>query len=199
MTFHADHVVVIVVVPIVLIVLTWFLRSTDYGVAIRASSENPDRAGLLGVPILRLSTVVWSIAALLSAVTVILRVPLAGFVSFQSVSGGGSSVLLRTLAAAVVGRMESLPLTAVAAIGLGVVQELAAWTFGTTAYVDTLLVGVILVALLLQRHRFSRVVETGKWTWRGLREARPVPDEIANLWEVRVLRVAVVAVVGAFL
>ena len=60
---------------------------------------------------------VWAIAAVLSAMAVILRTPILGFSSFTSVSGGGFSLLLRTLAAAVIGGMESLPITAVAAVG----------------------------------------------------------------------------------
>ena len=41
-----------------------------------------------------------AVAGLLSALAVILRVPILGFTSFTSVSGGGFSLLLRTLAAA---------------------------------------------------------------------------------------------------
>src|SRR3954471_4139199 len=42
--FDANYVVVLIVVPIVLVALTLFLRYTDYGVAIRAAAENRDRA-----------------------------------------------------------------------------------------------------------------------------------------------------------
>src|SRR3954469_11158780 len=93
--FDANYLMVLVIVPIVLIALTVFLRYTDYGVAIRAAAENRDRANLLGVPVARLSTVVWAVAGFLSALAVILRVPLLGFASYTSVSGGGFSLLLR--------------------------------------------------------------------------------------------------------
>ena len=39
---------------------------TDVGIAIRASAERADRAALLGVPVKRLQTVVWVVAALLA-------------------------------------------------------------------------------------------------------------------------------------
>lgn len=189
--FNANYVVAMVAVPAVLVALVWFMQYTDYGVGIRAAAENGDRANLLGVPVGRLSTIVWSIAGFLSAVAVILRVPLVGFVSFTSVSGGGPSLLLRTLAAAVIGRMDNLTITAVAAVGLGVIQELAAWTFSNSTYVDAILVVVILVALVAERGKFSRATETGISTWRALREVRPIPAELRRLpeveWGIRLL------------
>jgi branched-chain amino acid transport system permease protein len=183
--FSGDYVVVMVVVPLVLLALTWFLKFTDYGVAIRAAAENGDRANLLGVPVTRLSTIVWAIAGVLSALAVVLRVPLLGFASFTSVSGGGFSLLLRTLAAAVIGGMTSLPITFLAAVGLGILQELGAWTFHNSTYVDAMLLFVILGVFLLQRERFTRASETGIATWKALREVRPIPSELRRLPEVR--------------
>jgi branched-chain amino acid transport system permease protein len=194
---NGNYVLAIVAVPVVVVALTVFLRSSAYGVAIRASADNSDRASLLGIPVRRLSTVVWAIAAVLSALAVILRVPILGFSSFTSVSGGGFSLLLRTLAAAAIGGMESLPVTAGAAVALGIVQELGAWTFGNSTYVDALLLVVILVALLVRRERFARARETGIGTWRAIHEVRPIPQELRNVAEVRYgllgLRLALIA------
>src|SRR3954453_17655353 len=183
--FDANYLLVLVVVPIVLVALTLFLRYTDYGVAIRAAAENRDRANLLGVPVAKLSTVVWGVSGFLSALAVILRVPLLGFASFSSVSGGGFSLLLRTLAAAVIAGMESLPIALLAGLGLGIVQELGAWTFSGSTYVDAVLLVVILVVLLLRRERFNRAVETGIGTWRAMQEVRPIPAEMRHLPEVK--------------
>jgi ABC-type branched-subunit amino acid transport system permease subunit len=191
--FNGDYVAAVVASAGALLALTIFLRRSAYGVAIRASAENRDRAQLLGVPVGRLSTVVWAIAAVLSTLTVILRVPLIGFASFESVSGAGPALLLRTFAAAVLGGMENLPRTAAAAIGLGVAAELGAWSFSNSTYVDALLLGVILAALLTQRERFTRAAETGIGTYRSLREVRPVPSELRHLPEVRWFRAGLVA------
>src|SRR5581483_1355554 len=81
--FTGDYVAAIVVAVVALGALTIFLRRSTYGVAIRASAENRDRAQLLGVPVGRLSTIVWAIAAVFSALTVMLRVPIVGFASFE--------------------------------------------------------------------------------------------------------------------
>src|SRR3546814_19983991 len=66
------------VIPPVLAGLAWFLLRTDVGVAVRAASENEDRALLLGIPIRRLSTIVWMVAGALAALTFVLKAPFSG-------------------------------------------------------------------------------------------------------------------------
>ncbi len=195
--FNGDHLMAMIAVPVIILALTAFLRLTDYGVAIRASAENGDRAQLLGMPIGRLSTIVWGIAGFLSAVAVILRVSILGFTTFSNVSGGGASLLLRTFAAAVIARMENMAVAAVAALGIGVFESSAIWIFSNSTYSDALLVGVILLALILQRGHFSRLAETGISTWRALREVRPIPTELRRLPEVRWGLVGLWGVLGA--
>lgn len=200
-TFNTSYVLALVLVPIVAIALGAFLRRTRYGLAIRGAAENGERASLLGVPIARLSTIVWAIAAFLSALAVLLRVSIVGFSSFSSVSGGGSILLLFTLAAAVVGRMESLPRTVAAALVLGVFEEAMVWNYSNTTVVEALLVVVILVALLLQRDVMSRALDTGIATWDAMREGRTVPAEVRRHPEVRVVtwlvRIVLVAAAAA--
>jgi branched-chain amino acid transport system permease protein len=184
-TFDGTHVLILMVVPALVIALGLFLLRTDYGIAIRGAAENAERAGLLGVPVPRLSTIVWVAAAVLSALAVMFRATLVGFSVLSSASGAGNSLLLFTLAAAVVGKMENLPRTVMAALFLGVFQEVAIWTWSNTTIVDGLLLVVILVGLLLQRHAFSRSSETGITTWRAVRDVRPLPTELRNVPEVK--------------
>ena len=73
--FRGDHVVVMIVTPIVIGGLVWFLRGTGYGLAARAAAEDNDRARLLGVKVKRVSLLVWAIAGFLSALTAILSAP----------------------------------------------------------------------------------------------------------------------------
>ena len=47
-----------------------FLKRSRLGIALRASSENADRAALLGVPVNRVNTVAWALAGLLSAMAI---------------------------------------------------------------------------------------------------------------------------------
>lgn len=204
--FTGGHIMTMVVVPVVLVALAWFLRYTSYGIAIRAAADNGDRAQLVGIPVARLSTIVWAIAGALSALAVILRTSIFGFVSFSSVSGGGTALLMFTLAAAVLARMERMPTAVVAGIGIGVFQQAASWHWPRTTIVDALLFVVILVALLAQRDAFNRAAETGISTWKALREIRPIPAELRDLPEVRgalmagrVLLVAALAVAPLWL
>ena len=197
--FFGDHVMVLILAPLVMIGLGAFLRFSEYGVGIRAAAENADRARLLGIPVLRLSTMVWAIGGMLSALTAILHVPLVGFASFTGVSSAGNALLLRTLAAGVIGRMESLPRTAIASVGIGLFEAIAAWNLRNTTIVDALLVGVILISLLAQRDFFSRLAETGISSWKAVREVRPIPEELRALPEVRDVRDGLTAVGAAAL
>ena len=128
----------------------------------------------------------------MSSLAVLLRTPIVGFSSFTSVTGSGNSLLLRTLAAAVIGRMESLPRTVVAAIGLGIFENAVIWNTSNSVISDAFLVLVILAALLLQRGFFSRAAETGIATWRAIREVRPIPAELRNQHRHHICRSAVV-------
>lgn len=184
-TFSGNDIVAVVGAAILVVVLALFLRYSRYGMAIRAAAENGDRATLLGIPVPRLDTIVWSVAALLSAMAILLEVPVLGFSGFQTVSGGGNDLLLYTLAAAVIGGMESLPLTALAAEGIGIFNTLATWTWSNTTYVDASLVIVIVIALLLQRRKFARVSESDNSTWRSVAEVRPIPQMMRKLPEIR--------------
>jgi len=195
--FNGNYLLAIIVVPLVLVGLVWFLRYTHYGVAIRAAADNGDRARLLAVPVHRLSTIIWTLTGVLSALAVLLRVPIVGFGSFVSVSNGGLPLLLQTLAAAVIGGMTSLPVTVAAAVGIGVADHLGAWTFRDSTYVDAALLVVILVVLLLRRERLTRASESGIATWVAVRPVRAIPPELARLRAVRLGRAAcAVGVVG---
>ncbi|MEX2393007.1 MAG: branched-chain amino acid ABC transporter permease, partial [Actinomycetota bacterium] len=137
------------------------------------------------------------LAAGMSGASALLRAPIVG-VSIGSVLG--PSLLLRALAAAVIGRMESLPVTFVAAIGLGVIEQAVFWDTGRSLVTDAVLFGVIIVGLLLQRRGpASRVGDEATSTWSATREVRPVPPEMRSLPEVVWGRVGVYAIVAVLL
>ncbi|MGQ0830050.1 MAG: branched-chain amino acid ABC transporter permease, partial [Microthrixaceae bacterium] len=104
-TLFGDEILIMLVVPPVLAGIAWFLLRTDVGVAVRAAAENEDRALLLGIPIRRLSTIVWMVAGGLAALTFVLKAPFSGVT--PGLASAGPLLLLPALAAAVVARMES--------------------------------------------------------------------------------------------
>jgi len=196
--FDGDYVVALIVVPVVLLGLVWFFRYTSYGVAIRASADNGDRAMLLGVPVRRLSTVVWTMTGVLSALAALLRTPILGFASFSSVSSSGPELLLFTLTAAVIAGMTNMPTAVIATVLLGVADRLGAWTFRNAGPVDLMLLVIIVVALFVRRDRLSRAVETGISTWQLIKPVRSVPPELNRFWQVRLSSSAVRIAVLAF-
>ena len=105
-TFSGDHIVPVIVVSVICVALAAFFRYTDIGIAVRASAENSERASLLGIPTKRVSTIVWMLAAMLSAIGIFLRVPLTGLPLDGFV---GLQVIILGLAAAAIARFESLP------------------------------------------------------------------------------------------
>jgi len=109
-----------------------------------------------------IQTLVWVIAAGMSGLGVLLRLPIQG-VSIGAVLG--PSLLLRALAAAVIGRMESLPRTLGAALVLGMIEQAVLFETGRTIIVDAVLFFIILGALLLQRRGSgSRSPATAGWS-----------------------------------
>jgi ABC-type branched-subunit amino acid transport system ATPase component/ABC-type branched-subunit amino acid transport system permease subunit len=193
-TFRGADVVAIIVIPLVFAGLALFFSRADLGIAVRAGAERADRAATLGIPVRRLHTVVWTIAALLAFLAVYLR---AGIVGLPIGEVLGPVILLRALAAAVIGGMERLPIIAGAAILLGVVEQAVVWHWHEPDYVDPILFVVVVVALLVTHVRTDRAPEVS--TWQAAREVRPVPRALARLPEVRVARWAVIFVVVAVL
>lgn len=187
--FDGNAIFVLVVVPLITIGLALFFRVTRLGVGARAAAENADRARLLGIRVKRLSTLMWVMAGALSAVTAVLRAPVLGF-TFGALTG--PTYLIRALAAAAIGRFESLPVTFAASILIGIAEQAAFWNYSRGGYLAPVLFGLVLVALLLQRRRLGRA-ETESSSWTQIREVRPVPRELASLGSVRALRFGVPA------
>jgi ABC-type branched-subunit amino acid transport system ATPase component/branched-subunit amino acid ABC-type transport system permease component len=191
--FNGGHLLILVVVPLVTVGLGAFFRFTRIGVAVRASAESADRAALLGIPVKRISTVVWVLAAGLSGLGVLLRLPIQG-VAIGAVLG--PSLLLRALAAGVIARMEKLPVAFGAALVIGMLEQAVLYRTGRTLVVDGVLFFLILGALLLQRRgSVSRAEAVDVSTWSATKEVRPIPRELRKDPIVRA-GLAVLAVVG---
>ncbi|MDP1820151.1 MAG: ABC transporter permease [Acidimicrobiales bacterium] len=197
-TLTGDEILIGMVIPPVLAGLAWFLLRTDVGIAVRAAAENSDRALLLGIPIKRLSTIVWMVAGGLAALTFVLKAPFSGVV--PGVASAGPVVLLPALAAAVVARMESLPIAFGAGVALGIVEQVVRWnTSGSPTFQNMVFLVVILGALLLQRGKLSRAEESGTSSWSATAVLKPIPEELRRLpevlWTKRALAVVLALVV----
>ena len=184
-TFRSDALLVAVVLPLVLVGLTWFFNRTDSGIAVRGAADSLHRAELLGIPVRRLSLISWTIAAGLSGVAVMLTAAVRGF----GVAGvSGPKLLMIPLAAAVIAKFENLKVAVWAAIALGIFAEAVYWNFPEASTVDALIFVVILLALLLQNRGTVRVTGDDLGAFIAIRPARKIPASLRVLPEVRAVR-----------
>ncbi len=196
-TFNANDIFTMIVVPVCLVLLALFLQRSKIGVAIVGSAERADRAFTLGIPVKRLHTVVWVVASVLAFLAMFLR---AGAVGLPIGEVLGPLFLVQALAAAVLGRFERFAAIGAAAIGLGIVdQSMTFQDWARPAYNEAVLFAIVLVGLLVvRRPRGSRVDSDASATWEATREIRPVPREMRRLPEVVWGRVLLWAILGGF-
>lgn len=115
----SGHVAVIGVTALLAVLLTLFFRHTRTGLALRACSENPQVASLMGVSVSGMHTLAWALGAGLAACAGLLLAP----VTFIHLNMG--LIALKAFPAAVLGGMTSLPGALAAGVFLGVAEALA--------------------------------------------------------------------------
>ena len=195
-TFNANDIFTMIVVPVCLVLLALFLQRSTIGIAIVGAAERADRAFTLGIPVKRLHTVVWVVASVLAFLAMFLR---AGAVGLPIGAVLAPTFLVQALAAAVFGRFERFATIATAAIGLGIVDQAMTFQSGNkAAYNDAVLFVIVLVGLLLTRRGrgTGRVDTDASATWQATKEIRPVPREMRSLPEVVWGRIGLWAVIA---
>jgi branched-chain amino acid transport system permease protein len=129
-------------------VALWALfRRTRIGVSMRAVVDDPPLASLTGARTSRISGFAWMVGFLLAGLAGILLAPGTGM-SIQILS----ELVIFGYAAAIVGRLRSLPLTFLGAMILGVAESLAVGYVPASILNDLtaiLPMGLLIVALLL--------------------------------------------------
>jgi branched-chain amino acid transport system permease protein len=158
-----------------------FLRYSRIGIALRAASENADRAGLLGIPVRRVQTIAWGLAGALAALAIYGQGPL---ISVPRDATLGFATLLYGLAAAVVAGMEGIWTALAAGLAIGLVIFGSVSTNGDSDVASALMLVLILGALLVRRGQLARAYSTGVATWREVKIFRRVPAKMASLPEV---------------
>ncbi len=192
--FDGNDLIAMIVAPLALVGLAIFLRMSNVGIAIRASADSADRAALLGVPVKRLQTLVWAVASLLAFIAIFLRAGIIGLPVFGALSLG---LLLRSLAALVLGRMTNLLAIGLNAVALGILEVSIGFAASSPLLIDPILAGIIIVALILTRRSGTRVDEAESSTWRSADDARPIPPEVNRIPVVQVVKWATFAVIAA--
>jgi branched-chain amino acid transport system permease protein len=126
----------------------WFLHRTRTGTAMRALAENRQTTAMLGVRVGRLEALAWAGSGLLFGVSGLLLSNMVGLditgLTFLVVSG---------LAAALLGRLRSLPVTLAGGVAIGVIQSLLTPLSAVSPYrtLTPFLVAVLVVLVLAGR------------------------------------------------
>ena len=119
-----------------------FLRHTLLGVSVQAASQNQLAAYLCGIPVKRLNSMVWAMAGGMAAVGGLLLAPIA------LVDVGLWFVVLKALAALVLGGFGSIPGAIVGGLLIGVVEQLAG-VYLPDGFKDVIAYLVLIVVLVL--------------------------------------------------
>ena len=109
--------VIVAAALVVTLVLFWFLRKTVLGVAIQAASQNQLAAYLSGIRVKRVTSLVWAISGGIAALCGLLLAPTA------LVDIGLWIVVLKALAAVVLGGFGSIPGAILGGLLLGVIEQ----------------------------------------------------------------------------
>ncbi|MEW5707411.1 MAG: branched-chain amino acid ABC transporter permease [Pseudomonadota bacterium] len=108
------------------IVLYLFFKFTKQGIAMRAVTDDPETAKLMGIPVRFIVMITWAMAGFLAAFAGILAAPII-YVSPQMMD----EVLVKGYVAAVFGGLYSIPGAIVGALMIGVAENLAGGYIGS--------------------------------------------------------------------
>ena len=113
------NLVIVAAALVITLVLFWFLKKTALGVAMQAASQNQLAAYLSGIRVKRITSMVWAISGAIAAVCGLLLAPIA------LVDIGLWIVMLKALAAVVLGGFGSVPGAIVGGLLLGLIEQFA--------------------------------------------------------------------------
>jgi branched-chain amino acid transport system permease protein len=176
-----NQVFALLVVVVLTFALMFFLKRTRLGIALRAASENGERAELLGIPVNQVNMAAWGFAGLLSAAAIFAQAPIIGVPSDATL---GFDTLLYGLAAAVVAKFENIGLALLTGLGVGLLIEGSVAKYGDYSNSNGLMLAVILVGMLVQRRSRSRAVDQNASSWQTVANFRLIPAELRAIPEV---------------
>jgi branched-chain amino acid transport system permease protein len=178
--------VLVLLVPVLLVAITTYLRRSSTGVAIRGAADNPQRAATLGVNVTSVTVRIWALAGLLSGLAAIVPAFIGGV-------GGGSgsqdraaptipvSQLVVLLTVLVLARFANLWMAAAAGVVLSVLSTTVQVSYSSQVPLDAVYVFLVGGLLLLQRDTSTRANREDFSGLEVTRELRPVPHELRGL------------------
>ncbi|MGE4239154.1 branched-chain amino acid ABC transporter permease [Ramlibacter sp.] len=120
-TIAMDHIVIIVSTAALCVALYLLFKKTTVGIAMNATSQNQLAAYYVGIPVHRMNTLIWSIAAGIAAFAAMLLAPIT------FVHNNMGSIAINAFPAAVVGGFGSIPGALVGGVIIGLAESLAGY------------------------------------------------------------------------
>lgn len=143
LVLNVEQVVIVVATAILCGLLFVLFRYSKLGIAMQASSQNQLAAYYMGIPVKRLNSLVWGLAAAVAAIAGMLLAP----ITFVHANMG--FIGLKAFPAAVVGGFGSLPGAIVGGLVIGVVESMAGF-YLPEGFKDTAPYIVVLVMLMVK-------------------------------------------------
>ena len=137
----------IVITLVTVVLLTLFINKTKFGKAMRATSENPSAAKLMGINNDAMITLTFAIGAALAglgAVVYCLRIPYFKF------SVGSDAIGLIPFVAAVVGGIGSLPGAVIGGFIIGIIQQISVAFPETSPWTPAILYSILILILIIK-------------------------------------------------
>jgi branched-chain amino acid transport system permease protein len=186
----AHQIITILLSVVVAAALYLLLNRTRIGTAMRASVDNPVLLRLFGGKPDRVASLAWAIGISLAALAGILLTPVIGLSYYDL-----TLLVINAYAAAMLGRLQSLPLTFVGAMGLGILQSFAVAYLptdgnlaGLRAVVPALFLFAVIVVMPQAQLRIGQV--------KGIVSA-PVPSLVrSGVWGAALLVLVALLAVG---
>lgn len=132
------------------IVLYVFFKYTKQGIAMRAVTDSPETAELMGIPVRFIVLLTWGMAGLLAAFAGVLVAPII-YVAPEMMD----EVLIKGYVAAVFGGLYSIPGAIVGALLIGVAENLAGGYLGAHYKVSTAFVMIVVLLALRPQGLFA--------------------------------------------
>lgn len=141
---YPQEIIVPAVTAIMLLALAVMYRFTRVGRALRATSENPEAARLMGIDTKWMVGLAYGLAGLMAGVAGVLVAPLTG-----AFAAAGAALGLKAFAIAIVGGLDSIVGTLIAGLLLGVVEQYIA-LYISPGLRDVGVFGIVIAILIIR-------------------------------------------------